>query len=270
MAAELKPTRLRVLFQPHRYSRTKALLNEFPPAFAEADEVVLIPVYPAFEEPIPGGDIADLYKAFKESNVFKDPNLLKAPKDLKDPKDKKDQKEKKEVIEVKETVTPSTTPAYLVPLWYTDFPAHRVNPMGRTNIATLPDEINLLLIRDSTEFCFPVKSRKTSNYGWRWNRGHHGVDIGLRTGEPIHAAFSGTVRVAGRMGGYGNCIVVRHANGLETLYGHLSKINVKPLQEVAAGEIIGLGGNTGNSTGPHLHFEIRVNGSAVNPLNYLQ
>ena len=92
MAAELKPTRLRVLFQPHRYSRTKALLNEFPPAFAAADEVVLIPVYPAFEEPIPGGDIADLYKAFKESNVLKGPNNLKAPKDPKDLNNPKDLK----------------------------------------------------------------------------------------------------------------------------------------------------------------------------------
>ena len=147
--------------------------------------------------------------------------------------------------------------SFVVPLWYTDFPAHRVNPLGRTSVAALPDEINILLIRDSGEFCFPVKSRKTSNYGWRWNRGHHGVDIGLRTGEPVHAAFGGTVRVAARMGGYGNCVVLRHANGLETLYGHLSKINVKPHQEVAAGDIIGLGGSTGNSTGPHLHFECR-------------
>ena len=146
---------------------------------------------------------------------------------------------------------------YMVPLWYTDFPAHRVNPHGRTQVTVLPDEINLLLVRDSADFCFPVRSRKTSNYGWRWNRGHHGVDIGLRTGDSVHVAFSGTVRLAGRMGGYGNCVVVRHANGLETLYGHLSKINVKPLQEVTAGDVIGLGGNTGNSTGPHLHFECR-------------
>ena len=147
--------------------------------------------------------------------------------------------------------------AYLVPLWYNDFPANRINPHGRTAVAILPDEINLLLIRDSSEFCFPVRSRKTSNYGWRWNRGHHGVDIGLHTGDPVMAAFSGTVRVAGRMGGYGNCVLVRHANGLETLYGHLSKINVKPKQVVTAGEVIGLGGSTGNSTGPHLHFECR-------------
>ena len=76
MAAELKPSRLRVLFQPHRYSRTKALLNEFPPAFAEADEVVLIPVYPAFEEPIPGGDIADLYAAFREGRSPAQPVIL--------------------------------------------------------------------------------------------------------------------------------------------------------------------------------------------------
>lgn len=147
--------------------------------------------------------------------------------------------------------------AYIVPMWYDAFPQHRVNPMGRTKLDQLPDEINLRLVADTTEFCFPVKSRKTSNYGWRWNRGHHGVDIGLRTGDPVHAAFGGTVRVASRMGGYGNCIVIRHPNGLETLYGHLSKINVRPNQEVSAGEVIGLGGSTGNSTGPHLHFECR-------------
>ncbi len=147
--------------------------------------------------------------------------------------------------------------AHVVPMWYDAFPEHRINPYGRTATTVLPDEINLLLIRDTADFCFPVRGRKTSNYGWRWNRGHHGVDIGLKTGEPVHAAFRGTVRIARRMGGYGNCVVLRHSNGLETLYGHLSKINVKPMQEVVAGEIIGLGGSTGNSTGPHLHFECR-------------
>lgn len=144
-----------------------------------------------------------------------------------------------------------------VPMWYDGFPHNRVNPLGRTQLDMLPDEINLLLIHDSADFCFPVKGAKSSPYGWRWHRGHHGVDIALRTGEPIYAAFSGTVRIASRMGGYGNCIVLRHANGLETLYGHLSKINVHADQHVNAGDIIGLGGNTGNSTGPHLHFECR-------------
>ncbi len=145
----------------------------------------------------------------------------------------------------------------LVPLWYDAFPHHRVNPLGRTTLDLMPDEINLLLARDSADFCFPVCNPKTSNYGWRWQRGHHGVDIGLNTGDPVHSAFAGVVRVASRMGGYGNCVVIRHPNGLETLYGHLSKINVQPNQSVAAGEVIGLGGSTGNSTGPHLHFECR-------------
>lgn len=179
------------------------------------------------------------------------------PKEVKVKKDTKTQKKSETKTDnALETKAPNQE-QHIVPLWYNDFPANRVNPHGRTAVAILPDEINILLVRDSSEFCFPVKSRKTSNYGWRWNRGHHGVDIGLHTGDPVMAAFSGTVRVAGRMGGYGNCVVVRHANGLETLYGHLSKINVKTMQEVTAGEVIGLGGSTGNSTGPHLHFECR-------------
>lgn len=179
------------------------------------------------------------------------------------PKVEKKEEPRKETKEIKHTKEPAapvaTVPkeSYIVPVWYDAFPQHRVNPLGRTKVDMLPDEINLLLIRDTSEFCFPVKNRKTSNYGWRWNRGHHGVDIALHTGDPIHAAFSGTVRIAGRMGGYGNCIVLRHPNGLETLYGHLSRINVKPNQQVSVGEVIGQGGSTGNSTGPHLHFECR-------------
>lgn len=150
----------------------------------------------------------------------------------------------------------SVDPA-IVPMWYDAFPQHRVNPLGRTRVDQMPDEINLRLAKDSSDFCFPVRNSKTSPYGWRWRRGHHGVDIRLNTGDPVRAAFAGTVRVASRMGGYGNCVVVRHPNGLETLYGHLSKIHVKFGQHVEAGEIVGLGGSTGNSTGPHLHFECR-------------
>lgn len=167
-------------------------------------------------------------------------------------------KDTKNVVTPKEE-TPVATKAetFVVPLWYDAFPHSRVNPHGRTRVDMMPDEINLLLVRDSADFCFPVKGVRSSPYGWRWRRGHHGVDIALRTGEPIHATFGGTVRIASRMGGYGNCVVVRHANGLETLYGHLSKINVHTNQQVAAGDVIGLGGSTGNSTGPHLHFECR-------------
>lgn len=147
--------------------------------------------------------------------------------------------------------------AHIVPVWYDAFPQNRVNPLGRTQLDMMPDEINLRLMADSADFCFPVRNHKTSVYGWRWNRGHHGVDIALRTGDPVHAAFRGTVRIASRMGGYGNCVVLRHPNGLETLYGHLSKINVRHGQQVEAGDVIGHGGSTGNSTGPHLHFECR-------------
>ena len=184
-------------------------------------------------------------------------------------KDAKESKEAVKAIKQAAKANDTTLNLSLVPLWYDAFPQHRVNPLGRTQVDMMPDEINIKLVNDSSDFCFPVKRSKTSNYGWRWERGHHGVDIGLRIGEPVHCAFSGVVRLARPMGGYGNCIVVRHPNGLETLYGHLSKINVKPNQQVAAGEVIGLGGNTGRSTGPHLHLTMYYNGALVNPNNYL-
>lgn len=176
------------------------------------------------------------------------------------PKQKAESKQAvKEIREAAQAPEPDATPLEkaLVPLWYDAFPHHRVNPLGRTQLDNLPDEIILKLVTDSADFCFPVRNTKTSNYGWRWQRGHHGVDIRLNTGDPVRSAFGGVVRIASRMGGYGNCIVIRHPNGLETLYGHLSKINVQPNQAVAAGDVIGLGGSTGNSTGPHLHFECR-------------
>ena len=186
------------------------------------------------------------------------PKPTPAPAAEKPAKARKEAKEQRPTAPPKEVAAEAATPSsHIVPMWYDAFPSNRVNPLGRTELEMMPDEINLLLMRDSSEFCFPVRGVKTSPYGWRWQRGHHGVDIALRTGDAVHAAFGGTVRVASRMGGYGNCIVVRHPNGLETLYGHLSKINVRPGQQVSAGEVIGLGGSTGNSTGPHLHFECR-------------
>lgn len=132
---------------------------------------------------------------------------------------------------------------------------------------SIPDEIHIRLVNNDNEFCFPVKNKnyRTSPYGWRWNRPHRGVDIGLYMGEPVHTVFPGVVRVATQMGGYGNVIVVRHYNGLESVYGHLSKIKVKPRQVVGPGEVIGLGGSTGHSTGPHLHFEIRFMYEAFDP-----
>ncbi|MBQ1408438.1 MAG: peptidoglycan DD-metalloendopeptidase family protein [Bacteroidales bacterium] len=132
---------------------------------------------------------------------------------------------------------------------------------------SLPDEVMLKLVKDSSEFCFPMKNIITSPYGWRmrWNRPHRGVDILLRTGDSVRSCFPGVVRIAHYMGGYGNCVVVRHYNGLETLYGHMSKVLVKPRQIVNAGDIVGLGGSTGHSTGPHLHFEVRFQYEPFDP-----
>lgn len=127
----------------------------------------------------------------------------------------------------------------------------------------LPDSFTINL----RHFCMPTPSRVvTSNFGSRWGRQHKGLDIKVYIGDTIRAAFSGKVRVVRyEGGGYGNYIVIRHPNGLETIYGHLSKQLVKENQVVRVGEPIGLGGNTGRSTGSHLHFETRLCGVALNP-----
>ena len=120
---------------------------------------------------------------------------------------------------------------------------------------------------DLRHFTMPTTSRViTSNFGSRWGRQHKGLDIKVYIGDTIRAAFSGKVRIVRyEAGGYGKYIVIRHNNGLETIYGHLSKQLVEENQEVRSGEVIGLGGNTGRSTVSHLHFETRLCGVALNP-----
>lgn len=127
----------------------------------------------------------------------------------------------------------------------------------------LPDRYTINL----RHFHMPTTSRViTSNFGYRWGRQHKGLDIKVYTGDTIRAAFSGKVRIVRyEGGGYGKYIVIRHNNGLETIYGHLSKQLVSEDQDVRAGDVIGLGGNTGRSTGSHLHFETRLCGVALNP-----
>jgi murein DD-endopeptidase MepM/ murein hydrolase activator NlpD len=116
---------------------------------------------------------------------------------------------------------------------------------------------------------WPVSAPITSPFGWRWGRMHEGIDLGAAYGTPIAAAAAGVVIYAGWEGGYGNLVVIDHGGGLATAYGHQSRIAVVAGQSVSQGEIIGYVGSTGHSTGPHLHFEVRVDGQAVDPLGYL-
>ena len=123
----------------------------------------------------------------------------------------------------------------------------------------LKDTLWLCLQNDGHDgFVMPVPGIRTSPYGWRHGRNHNGLDLDLETGDTVLACWSGKIRYSKyNDGGFGNLVIIRHYNGLETFYAHLSKLLVYPNQEVIAGDPIGLGGNTGHSYGSHLHFEIR-------------
>lgn len=122
---------------------------------------------------------------------------------------------------------------------------------------------------------WPVRGRITSNFGWRYHpvikkkKYHNGLDIAVPSGTPVLAADSGVVLVSGWRGGYGNFVALDHGNGISTCYGHNSKLLVKAGEKVVKGQTIAVSGNTGLSTGPHLHFEVRINGTPANPIPYL-
>lgn len=135
----------------------------------------------------------------------------------------------------------------------------RLNPY-QTPADSLPDSIYI----QCSEFMLPVESYVTSRFGPRRHRYHYGTDLKLQVGDSVRASFSGKVRIIDyEAKGYGHYIVIRHNNGLETVYAHLSKVLVEHNQIVQAGEVIALGGNTGRSTGPHLHYEFRYLGNAI-------
>lgn len=142
---------------------------------------------------------------------------------------------------------------------------HKTIPSYKVSYDQLPIRMTIWLVDSTSGFCVPNQTKVFSKFGYRRSRNHTGVDLPLQMGKPVYAAFSGKVRVAKRSGGYGNLVILRHSNGLETYYGHLSKINVQEDQWVDAGQIIGLGGSTGHSTGPHLHFETRYKGYCFDP-----
>lgn len=151
---------------------------------------------------------------------------------------------------------------------YDDFDTLSIHSYKHLTLNDLPDEIHICL-QDSLHPAYvPITGKVNSKYRYRRTREHKGTDIDLERGDPIRAPFDGVVRVSEssrNTGGYGHLIVLRHNNGLETYYGHLSQRNVNPGDIVKAGEVIGLGGNSGRSTGPHLHFEVRYMGKPFDP-----
>ncbi len=150
---------------------------------------------------------------------------------------------------------------------YVIFDSMSVNPY-KIDGAKYKDTTHIILY-DTLQgnWSMPLKDHYvTSNFGHRGHRYHYGTDLRLSIGDSVRSVFDGIVRISKyNPGGYGNYVLVRHYNGLETIYGHLSKRLVKVGQHVKAGELIGKGGNTGRSSGPHLHFEVRYQGNAFNP-----
>ncbi|MBE6181146.1 MAG: LysM peptidoglycan-binding domain-containing protein [Rikenellaceae bacterium] len=141
-------------------------------------------------------------------------------------------------------------------------------PYKEVDMSAMPNSIVIELLDSVTGYHCPYQGtiHPRGKYGMRRRRQHQGIDLPLKTGDPIYATFSGRVRISQyNRGGYGNLVIIRHDNGLETYYGHLSERMVTPNQWVEAGQVIGLGGSTGRSTGPHLHYETRYYGQSFDP-----
>ncbi|MFN8415878.1 MAG: M23 family metallopeptidase [Cytophagaceae bacterium] len=171
------------------------------------------------------------------------------------------------IVEVQEQIIYDTT-WVTIATYYSIWDTRNIDPY-KLDPADFKDSIAMLLYDtiNGRGWSMPLAtSVVNSRFGMRGYRWHYGTDLDITVGDPILACFDGVVRISQyNAGGYGYYVVIRHYNGLETLYGHMSRIDVKVNQVVKAGEVIGLGGNTGRSTGPHLHFEVRYVGNAFNP-----
>jgi hypothetical protein len=157
----------------------------------------------------------------------------------------------------------SLLPAYDI---YCEWDTVTIHPSYHFDPSVFMDTVQLILTgMNSSAFSMPRIGHTNSNYGLRQRNPHFGVDIHLETGDTVLSAFDGMVRIAKRNKSYGNVVIIRHKNGLETIYAHLSKLLVRTDQYVKAGDVIGLGGNTGHSYGSHLHFEVRYKGEPLDP-----
>ncbi len=153
--------------------------------------------------------------------------------------------------------------------FYSEFDTKKILPVEDMWKKSDTSYIIDLFPGEHTAFFMPTCPIVSSPFGWRDSAMHNGIDLDLNKGDPVNCAFDGVVRFAGRQGNYGNVVLVRHYNGLETIYAHLHKIRVKPGQMVVAGQALGLGGSTGRSTGSHLHFETRFKGTPINPKYFI-
>ncbi|MCC7303622.1 MAG: peptidoglycan DD-metalloendopeptidase family protein [Bacteroidia bacterium] len=156
--------------------------------------------------------------------------------------------------------------ARLVPAYdiYQSWDTVNIHPY-KFDMGKNPDSLKLCLRYAACDYCHPFNGKVTSGFGYRRRGYHFGVDIDLNTGDTVRAAFEGRVRISKKSKTYGYVVIIRHNNGLETTYAHLSKLKVRADQYVQAGEMIGLGGNTGRSYGAHLHFEVRYKGYPIDP-----
>ncbi|NEN23608.1 peptidoglycan DD-metalloendopeptidase family protein [Cryomorpha ignava] len=161
---------------------------------------------------------------------------------------------------------PESTAPHPSDYFYKDWNTEVPNPY-RNNLSKFDSTLKLMLV-DSAQNCGyypPFEGVVTSHFGWRYGRNHNGIDIDLEVWDPVHSAFAGVVRVAKYYQGFGRVVVVRHYNGLETLYAHLHRFKVRPGDIIEAGDVVGLGGSSGHSTGSHLHFEVRFQGVPIKP-----
>lgn len=139
------------------------------------------------------------------------------------------------------------------------------NAYADVELNSLAEATPIRLVDSIKSYHYPYIGRITSRYGPRRGRPHQGIDMALKIGDPVYATFDGKVRLSKAAGNYGNLVIIRHCNGLETYYAHLSERSVQTGDWVVAGQQIGLGGNTGRSTGPHLHYEVRYRGQSFDP-----